>query len=78
MEIYEVDLYEFWDKTDEGDLATFSVAAEDAEEAIAKAKKISFERGVWEEEVDGKKKPVVHKIESVEVHQVVWKQSLDG
>jgi len=78
MEIYDVDVYEFWDNEDNVDLNTFSVAAEDAEEAIAKAKKISFERGVVEEEVEGKKKPVVHKIKSVEVHQVVWKQSLDG
>lgn len=83
MEVYDVEFWEFWDKNDCGLKNNLKVCGEDVEQAIKKVKKLVFEKehSEWTEtpDKDNKlKKPVVHKLDSIEIHQVLHVASLDG
>ncbi len=76
MDVYKVEYYEFWNTDDSGDLNSKTVSAEDAEQAIRKARKLALVDSEWvDEDVTP---PEVHKLEYIEIHQVLFLQSLDG
>lgn len=83
MEVYEVQFWEFWSHEEHGTIESLKLCAEDAEEAIKKARSIAFEkdRAEYTEEPNESnelKKPTIRKLKEIEIRQVIHKESLDG
>lgn len=74
MDVFKVEYYEFWDEEKEGNFNSKTVAAEDAEEAISKARKIAIQNTECPYAEKPSKK---HKL-SIEIFQVLHETELDG